>query len=153
MQRFGLPPKSDETYRRRPGVYAILARGKDVLLTYQAGIHHEFQLPGGGVDPGEQPIAALHREVLEETAGALVDPPIGGAISGSFTCQTMIFGRKKSARSISRALFALSLIRPKRITCLFGWRQKKLHSALHQRVIRPLCVRLCWAACSRSGSR
>jgi 8-oxo-dGTP diphosphatase len=27
----------------------------------------EFQLPGGGVDPGEQPIAALHREVFEET--------------------------------------------------------------------------------------
>jgi 8-oxo-dGTP diphosphatase len=27
----------------------------------------EFQLPGGGIDRGEQPIAALHREVFEET--------------------------------------------------------------------------------------
>jgi 8-oxo-dGTP diphosphatase len=27
----------------------------------------EFQLPGGGIDRGEQPIAALHREVAEET--------------------------------------------------------------------------------------
>ena len=27
----------------------------------------EFQLPGGGIDRGEHPIAALHREVFEET--------------------------------------------------------------------------------------
>ena len=27
----------------------------------------EFQLPGGGIDPGENPVAALHREVYEET--------------------------------------------------------------------------------------
>ncbi len=54
-------------YVKRPGVYAILMRGSEILLTYQAGIHHEFQLPGGGVDPGEHPLPALHREVFEET--------------------------------------------------------------------------------------
>lgn len=27
----------------------------------------EFQLPGGGIDAGESPISALHREVSEET--------------------------------------------------------------------------------------
>lgn len=27
----------------------------------------EFQLPGGGIDQNESPIAALHREVMEET--------------------------------------------------------------------------------------
>jgi len=43
-------------------------------LTFQAGIHNEFQLPGGGVDPGESPVHALHREVFEET-GWHVGPP------------------------------------------------------------------------------
>ena len=54
-------------YVKRPGVYAILLQGSDILLTYQAGLHNEFQLPGGGVDPGEHPLPALHREVMEET--------------------------------------------------------------------------------------
>ena len=34
----------------------------------------EYQLPGGGIDPGENPIAALHREVYEET-GWHIGPP------------------------------------------------------------------------------
>ena len=54
-------------YTHRPGVYAILLRGRDMLLTWQAGIHNEFQLPGGGIDAGEHPLPALRREVFEET--------------------------------------------------------------------------------------
>lgn len=41
--------------------------GQDLLLTHQAEPEPEFQLPGGGIDAGESPIAALHREVFEET--------------------------------------------------------------------------------------
>lgn len=67
MRRFGEPVRAGQSYRRRPGVYAILPRGRDVLLTHQAAPVPEFQLPGGGVDPGESPLAALHREVFEET--------------------------------------------------------------------------------------
>ena len=37
------------------------------MVTHQAAPTPEFQLPGGGIDPGEHPIAALHREVMEET--------------------------------------------------------------------------------------
>ncbi|WP_321365400.1 NUDIX hydrolase [uncultured Celeribacter sp.] len=49
------------------------------MLTYQAGMHHEFQLPGGGIDPGESPLHALHREVFEETGWRIANPRFLGA--------------------------------------------------------------------------
>lgn len=67
IPRYGEPKRAGRRYRRRPGVYAILARDGRVLLTHQAEPVPEFQLPGGGIDPGEAPLAALHREVYEET--------------------------------------------------------------------------------------
>ena len=67
IRRYGEAVKAGQSYRRRPGVYAILLRGNAILLTHQAGPNDEVQLPGGGIDPGEHPIAALHREVMEET--------------------------------------------------------------------------------------
>ncbi|MEG3662933.1 NUDIX hydrolase [Celeribacter halophilus] len=79
MRRYGEPRISGKPYRARPGVYAILPRDGRVLLTYQAGIHHEFQLPGGGIDPGESPIHALHREVYEETGWRIAKPRFLGA--------------------------------------------------------------------------
>jgi 8-oxo-dGTP diphosphatase len=65
--RFGEAVRQGQVYRPRPGVYAVLLRGADVLVTHQAAPVPEFQLPGGGIDPGEQPLPALHREVIEET--------------------------------------------------------------------------------------
>jgi 8-oxo-dGTP diphosphatase len=59
--------KPGQRYTRRPGVYAVLLQGDHILATHQAKPVPEFQLPGGGIDRGEQPIAALHREVFEET--------------------------------------------------------------------------------------
>jgi 8-oxo-dGTP diphosphatase len=67
IRRHGEPVKSGQHYIRRPGVYAVLLQGDHILATHQAEPVPEFQLPGGGIDRGEQPIAALHREVLEET--------------------------------------------------------------------------------------
>ena len=67
IRRFEDPPQAGRRYRRRPGVYAVLMRDGEVLLTHQAEPEPEFQLPGGGIDPGEHPVAALHREVYEET--------------------------------------------------------------------------------------
>lgn len=67
IRRFGEPVKSGEIYRRRPGVYAVLLDGDAILTTFQQSPVPEYQLPGGGIDKGEHPIAALHREVMEET--------------------------------------------------------------------------------------
>lgn len=67
IRRYGEPVKQSQSYRRRPGAYAILLRGDRILLTHQAEPEPEFQLPGGGIDPGEHPMTALHREVMEET--------------------------------------------------------------------------------------
>ena len=67
IRRFGEAVKAGQRYRRRPGVYAVLRDGDAVLTTFQQAPIPEYQLPGGGIDRGEQPIAALHREVFEET--------------------------------------------------------------------------------------
>lgn len=39
----------------------------------------EIQLPGGGIDPGESPVTALHREVFEETGWRIAAPRRLGA--------------------------------------------------------------------------
>ena len=67
IRRYGEPVKPGQRYGRRPGVYGILLDGDHILATHQAEPVPEFQLPGGGIDRGEQPIPALHREVYEET--------------------------------------------------------------------------------------
>ena len=74
LQRFGTTPDPNRRYTRRPGVYAILPHAGGILTTFQAGIHNESQLPGGGVDPGQQPLQALYRAVLEETGWHLNQP-------------------------------------------------------------------------------
>ena len=79
IRRYGEAPVRGQKYRVRPGVYAVLVRGADVLVTHQSEPEPEFQLPGGGVDPGEQPLAALHREVFEETGWSVAYPRRLGA--------------------------------------------------------------------------
>ena len=67
IRRYGEPVRPGKRYVLRPGVYAILPRAGDLLLTHQASPVPEYQLPGGGIDPGETALRALHREVYEET--------------------------------------------------------------------------------------
>ena len=79
MRRYGEPVRADRRYLPRPGVYAILPREGCVLVTEQADPGPELQLPGGGIDPGESPHAALHREVYEETGWRIAAPRRLGA--------------------------------------------------------------------------
>lgn len=83
IRRFGTPPDGARRYKRRPGAYVALIRGDDILVTRQylpdTMDTPEIQLPGGGIDPGESPIPALHREVYEETGWHMTAPRRLGA--------------------------------------------------------------------------
>ena len=78
IPRYGKPPLQ-KPYTRRPGVYAILPRAGGFVVTRQSEPEPEIQLPGGGIDPGEQPLSALHREVYEETGWSIAAPQRLGA--------------------------------------------------------------------------
>lgn len=79
IRRVGQPPRSDRSYRLRHGVYAILPHAGGLLVTLQQAPEPEMQLPGGGIDPGESPLRALHREVMEETGWTIAAPRRMGA--------------------------------------------------------------------------
>jgi 8-oxo-dGTP pyrophosphatase MutT (NUDIX family) len=64
--------------RQRVAAYALLRRDHEVLLTRMSDrtrIPGRWTLPGGGIDHGEEPRAALVREVYEET-GLRVEPGV-----------------------------------------------------------------------------
>ncbi|MCY4152863.1 MAG: NUDIX hydrolase [Aestuariivita sp.] len=77
--RLGEPRQCHRRYALRPGAYAVLPRNGKLLLTVQFGHEVEIQLPGGGIDAGESSIAALHREVFEETGWRISKPKRLGA--------------------------------------------------------------------------
>lgn len=79
MRRYGEPVRTDVRYRHRPGAYAILPLGGRFLVTFQEEPFWEYQCPGGGIDPGESPVRALHREVYEETGWLIARPRRIGA--------------------------------------------------------------------------
>ncbi len=77
--RAGEPRLKSQRYQLRPGAYALLPRKDKLLLTVQLINPPDIQLPGGGIDPGEHPITALRREVLEETGWRISKPRRIGA--------------------------------------------------------------------------
>ncbi len=69
-----LPPESAAAIRQRIGAYAVVVHGDLLLLTRLSSTSADaglWTLPGGGIDHGEHPEAALAREVMEETGHEL----------------------------------------------------------------------------------
>lgn len=60
-------------YRENVGIVVLNSRG-EVLVGERVNFPGVFQFPQGGMDPGESPLAAARRELLEET-GLRVDGP------------------------------------------------------------------------------
>lgn len=79
IRRFGQSPVPQQRYKMRAGAYAILPLKRRILLTIHASDILDLQLPGGGIDPGESPVQALHREVMEETGWRIAAPKRLGA--------------------------------------------------------------------------
>ncbi len=95
MRRHGNPVRSDRTYITRAGAYGVIRDGDDILVTEQAAPVPEWQLPGGGIDPGESPLRALHRECLEETGWRVrVLRRLGAFQSYTFMPEYALWARK-----------------------------------------------------------
>lgn len=57
------------------GAYGILIRNEKIALIKKArgGYKGKYDLPGGGIEHNETPIETLHREIMEETGGTVVE--------------------------------------------------------------------------------
>ncbi|KAF2165442.1 hypothetical protein M409DRAFT_55836 [Zasmidium cellare ATCC 36951] len=66
----------------RPSAYGIVIKNDTVLLLKQFG--NKYDLPGGGVDIGEDPKEAVIREVQEETGITVKRPHLLGMESNLF---------------------------------------------------------------------
>jgi ADP-ribose pyrophosphatase YjhB (NUDIX family) len=59
-------PASQLTMIERHAARGIIVKGDNILLLYTQR-YHDYSLPGGGIDDGEDEIAGLIRELQEET--------------------------------------------------------------------------------------
>lgn len=109
MRRYGTPPVEGIKYTTRPGAYGIILRGSDLLITEQAEPFNEFQLPGGGIDAGENATTALHREAYEETGWTIaIERKLGAYVNYIYMPDYDIHARKICHIFLCRAVLQKS---------------------------------------------
>jgi 8-oxo-dGTP diphosphatase len=108
MRRFGEAVVPGQRYANRPGAYAVVLDGRDVLMTEQSDPHPEVQLPGGALDPGEGAVRALHRECLEETGWRIrVERRLGFFQRYTYMPEYDLWARKVCHIYLARAVYAV----------------------------------------------
>jgi 8-oxo-dGTP diphosphatase len=108
MRRFGEAVVPGQRYANRPGAYAVVLDGRDVLMTEQSDPHPEIQLPGGALDPSEGAVRALHRECLEETGWRIrVERRLGFFQRYTYMPEYDLWARKVCHIYLARAVYAL----------------------------------------------
>jgi 8-oxo-dGTP pyrophosphatase MutT (NUDIX family) len=64
---------------QRAAAYGLVTSHRGILLTQLSEATNaagRWTLPGGGIDPGESPLEALHREVWEESGQRIEEPVV-----------------------------------------------------------------------------
>jgi len=64
-----ISPESNKILIERHAARAVVLRGEGILLLYTER-YHDYSLPGGGIDEGEDEVAGLIRELQEETGAS-----------------------------------------------------------------------------------
>jgi 8-oxo-dGTP diphosphatase len=106
MRRFGEKVISGRRYTTRPGAYAVVLDGREVLMTEQSDPVPEIQLPGGALDPGEGALRALHRECLEETGWRIrVERRLGFFQRYTYMPEYDLWARKVCQIYLARAVY------------------------------------------------
>ena len=66
-------PEKWASYHVRPGARAVLLDKTSRIALMHVSNHCYYKLPGGGIDPGEDTITALKRELLEEAGASSIE--------------------------------------------------------------------------------
>ena len=66
-----------QRFNMRVGAEAVIVRDDAILLVeYGNGWKRHFNLPGGGIEPGESIVDGLRREIREETCAEITVGPL-----------------------------------------------------------------------------
>ena len=150
--------------RLRTAARGLVVDGDDRLLLCRLDLPHQdvvvWTAPGGGVEPGEHPVAALHRELDEEVGLAVDGSPVhvwhqevvapghvvgyDGAVNDYFLVRTEAFEPRGS--------FDDDALAAESITCFRWWTTAELAAHDGPEVFGPRDLPALYADLLRDGA-